>query len=288
MFVARLLFIVLLTLGALDGRTSALEPYALANTEVHPLRSRLLQRDYRLFVSLPADYDKQPALRYPVLFLTDTNYAFPLLRSIAHMARNQGRDLQDFILVGLSYADGDSPQVSRNRDYTPSARRDKSGDSTAVYGQAEAYRRFIAEEVFPYVGKTLRADMGRKIFAGHSYGGLLGAHMLLTEHGMFQRYILSSPSLWYDDGLMLKRAQAFVGQQRELKARVLLLVGELERGKGQDEDMVGDLRRFEAILRSARLPGLKVESRILAGEGHLTAFPAAITRGLFWALRPGA
>lgn len=286
MFIARLLFIALLTLGALDGRTAALEPYALANTEVHPLRSRLLQRDYRLFVSLPVDYDKQPARRYPVLFLTDTNYAFPLLRSIAHMARNQGRDLQDFILVGLSYADGDSPQVSRNRDYTPTARRNRSEDSASVYGQAEAYRRFIAEEVFPYVEKTLRADMGRKTFAGHSYGGLLGAHMLLTEPGMFQRYILSSPSLWYDDGLMLKRAQAFVGQQRELKARVLLLVGGLERGK--DEDMVGDLRRFEATLKSVRLHGLKLESRILAGEGHLTAFPAAITRGLFWALRPGA
>ena len=96
MFIARLLFIALLTLGALDGRTAALEPYALANTEVHPLRSRLLQRDYRLFVSLPVDYDKQPARRYPVLSLTDTNYAFPLLRSIAHMAEQEERHLSAF------------------------------------------------------------------------------------------------------------------------------------------------------------------------------------------------
>ncbi len=91
---------------------------------------------------------------YPVLFVTDTNYAFPLLRSINHRVSDHGENLQEFILVALSYAKGDSPTFSRNRDYTPTAidrkktrASEQDGD---VYGQTAQYRRYVAEAVFPY------------------------------------------------------------------------------------------------------------------------------------------
>jgi pimeloyl-ACP methyl ester carboxylesterase len=45
-----------------------------------------------------------------------------------------------------------------------------------------------------FVAGHYRADMGEKIYAGHSYGGLIGVHVLLTEPDMFQRYVLGSPS----------------------------------------------------------------------------------------------
>lgn len=283
-----MLHCLLILLSLVTGLACAEPAYTLARTEVHPLRAQALKRNYQLFVSLPASYEAEPQRRYPVVFISDADYGFPLLRSIARRVGDQGRGLEDFILVGLSYAEGDSPTVSRNRDYTPSPRRD-GGGSSSVYGEAEGYRRYLADEVLPYVARTWRADMGRKVFAGHSYGALLGAHILLGTPKMFEHYILSSPSLWYDEGLLLKRAQALTARHGELPAHVLLLAGAKERPGGRREegdDIVGDLRRFEASLRAGKLRGLHVESQLIADEDHLSVAPSAFTRGLRWAL-PG-
>jgi len=260
--------------------------YLLARTEVHPLRASALQRDYQLFVSLPAGYESESQRRYPVLFTADADYGFPLLRSIAKRVGDHGRGLQDFILVGLSYAQGDSPTLSRNRDYTPVPRP----GSATPYGEAEPYRRYLAEQVLPYVARNFRADMGQASFLGHSYGALLGCHILLTSPGLFQRYILSSPSLWYEDHLMFKRARARLAAKGELPAEVLLLAGALERPRGareEGDDIAGDIRRFEMLLKAVRPPGLRVQSQVIADEDHLSVAPSAYTRGLRWALAPG-
>lgn len=270
------------------GRAQAAEPpsYQLETTEVHALPAKSLQRDYQLFVSLPAGYGSEPTRRYPVLFTTDADYGFPLLRSIARRVGDHGKGLQDFILVGLSYAQGDSPTVSRNRDYTPAPR---PGQALA-YGGAEPYRRYLAEQVLPYVAGHFRADMGQLSFMGHSYGALLGCHILLSSPGLFQRYILSSPSLWYEDHLMFKRARAQLARQGDLPAEVLLLAGALERPRGpreEGDDIAGDILRFEALLKSAQPRGLRVRSQVIADEDHLSVAPSGYTRGLRWALAPG-
>lgn len=273
---------------AAPSQASAQSPYSLARTEVHALPAPTLKRNYQLFVSLPASYESEPQRRYPVLFISDADYGFPLLRSIARRVGDGGRGLEDFILVGLSYSEGDSPTVSRNRDYTPTPRRD-GGGASKLYGEAEPYRRYLAEQVLPFVARTWRADMGRKVFAGHSYGGLLGAHILLNTPRMFEHYILSSPSLWYDEGLLLKRAKELAAKPGELPAHVLLLAGAKERPHGareEGDDIVGDLQRFERTLKAGKLRGLHIESQVVADEDHLSVAPSAFTRGLRWAL-PG-
>ena len=283
-----MLHYLIILLSLVTGLAFAEPAYTLARTEVHALPAKALQRNYQLFVSLPASYEAEPKRRYPVLFVTDADYGFPLLRSVARRVGDQGRGLEDFILIGLSYAEGDSPTVSRNRDYTPSPRRD-GGGSSKLYGEAEGYRRYLADEVLPYVAKTWRADMGRKVFAGHSYGGLLGAHILLNTPRLFEHYILSSPSLWFDDDLLLKRAKELAAKHGELPAHVLLLAGAKERPHGQrdeGDDIVGDIRRFETTLRAAKLRGLMIESQVISDEDHLSVAPSAFTRGLRWAL-PG-
>lgn len=286
--------------GAATPESTPPLPYVLDGTEVRRVRAERLQRDYELFVGLPASYDGQPSRRYPVLFVTDANYAFPLLRSIARRVGDGGRGLEEFILVGLSYAKGDTPEHSRRRDYTPTARADApallSRDGVApIFGQAEAYRQFIAEAVFPFVASHYRADMTRKIFAGHSYGGLFGTHVLLTEPTMFQHYILGSPSLWYDGRVMFARERAYAASHRDLKAEVFLAAGSFEavnptsrnpRYQREGDDMVRDVRAFERVLKSRGYPGLRIQSRIVDDEDHLTVAPAILTRGLMWAL-PG-
>lgn len=284
-----------------DGRTpseSTPQPYVLEGTEVRDIRARALHRDYQLYIGLPRGY-AETTRQYPVLFVTDAAYAFPLIRSITRRIRNGGEDMEDFILVGLSYAKGETPEYSRRRDYTPTANGDKEAVSdmltaAPVYGEAEGYRKFIADEVFPLIAKHYRADMKRAIYAGHSFGGLFGLHVLLTEPSMFEKYIIGSPSLWFDRRVAFATERNYAKSHSDLRAKVFMAVASYETLNfsstnpryNKTVDMVRDLQALAHVLESRRYRSLEVQTTIIDDEDHLTVFPAVITRGLKWALPP--
>lgn len=174
------------------------QPYEVAGSEVWSVPDPVSGRDYQVFVALPASYAEQPERRYPVLYVTDADYAFPLLRQISRRLNVEGPRVEDFILVGLSYAKGDGGMQSRRRDYTPTPNGPSSAPADAVHGQAAEYITYLQRQVLPFIAGRYRSDEGRRLLLGHSYGGLLGAQVLLTEPTMFAGYVLGSPSFWYD------------------------------------------------------------------------------------------
>lgn len=290
---AKLLVLACLATGAAfaPGSAAAAPPYTLDNTEVQELHSTLLKRDYQLFVALPESYAGSQR-RYPVLFLADAGYAFPLVRSIAQrLARHAG--MEDVIVVGLSYAKGDTPSYSRRRDYTPSAPRgqtyasDMAGRAPA-FGEAAAYGDFIAAEVFPLVAARYRADMRRKAFVGHSYGSLLGLQILFDQPAAFAHYILGSPSLWFDHGVPFARERSWAAGHHDLPASVYFGIGGTEtlapgkkRSRSEDgADMLADVRDFERALAAHRYPNLKTRLEVFDGEDHASVFPFLLTHGL--------
>jgi predicted alpha/beta superfamily hydrolase len=265
--------------------------YLLDDTEVREAHARTLNRDYQVFVALPESY-RSSDRRYPVLFVTDAAYGFPLTRSIAQrLSKHAG--LEEAIVVGLSYAKGDSAMYSRRRDYTPSVPRtqgyvsDTPGRAVA-FGEAQAYGGFIADDVFPLIASHYRADMRRKIFVGHSYGSLLGLQLLLTRPATFEHYILGSPSLWFDRGVMFDREKDYAKGHGDMPASVFFGIGgreTLAAGKKrsrteEDADMVADLREFDAALKSHRYPGLATRLEVFADEDHASVFPLVLTHGL--------
>lgn len=270
-----------------DSRSQG-RPYELDGTQVFDLPATDLGRDYQIFVSLPDDYATSDRA-YPVLYVTDANYAFPVIRSIARRVGDGGAGLEDFILVGLSYAVGDSPTVSRRRDYTPTP-RGRSQDPE-LHGEAAGYARYVETRVIPFVERTFRTDPGRRIFMGHSYGGLLGAHILFARPTLFHGYILGSPSLWYDSRHMMTVERRYAETHDDLPANVFLYIGEFETPRPGDPrygsaDMVGDNDAFERLLRSRGYPGLTLASSVVQGEDHLSVMPSGLTRGLKHLLPP--
>ena len=269
----------------------AAEPYVLDATEVRDIHAHALKRDYQLIVALPDSY-RSSTRRYPVLFVTDANYALPVARNIAQRLHKHA-GLEEAIVVGLSYAKGDSPNFSRRRDYTPTTptagghTSDMAGRAPA-FGEADAYGRFIADEVFPFIAAQYRADMGRKIFIGHSYGSLLGLQLLLTRPDTFEHYILGSPSLWFYRGVMFGREQAYAKAHKDMPASVyfgiggreILAAGRKRSRSEEDADMVADLREFDTALRSRRYPGLRTQLEVFADEDHASVFPFLFTHGL--------
>ncbi|MFL6658519.1 MAG: alpha/beta hydrolase [Massilia sp.] len=282
----KLFFALVITFFASPLRADTPPPYTLDDTEVHTLHAKDLKRDYQVLVSLPPSY-KTSTRRYPVVFVTDAPYAFPVVRSMAKRMGDHGRGLEEFILVGLAYANGDTSEYSRRRDYTPVPSTDTGLESDmpgrkVLFGEAEGYRQFVAADVFALVASHYRADMTRKIFAGHSYGSLFGLHALFTDPAMFDQYILGSPSLWYAKRVMFEREKAYAASHKDLKTAIYFGVGSLE-GRGK-ETMITDMKQFEALLKSRKYPGLRVQSRVFDDETHLTVAPAILTHGLQWVL----
>jgi predicted alpha/beta superfamily hydrolase len=281
----------LAVLCCLASGLATASPYMLDETEVQDVHARALNRDYQVFVALPDSY-RSSNRRYPVLFVTDANYAFPVARGIAQrLARHAG--MEEAIVVGLSYAKGDSPVFSRRRDYTPTVPRiqDTTSDMPGrapAFGEAQAYGRFIAADVFPMIAAHYRANMNRKIFVGHSYGSLLGLQILLSEPGMFDHYILGSPSLWFDRGVMFDREKEYASGHRDMPASVFFGIGGREtlaanRKRSRTEenaDMVADLCDFDAALKTHRYPNLKMKLEVFADEDHASVFPLVLTHGL--------
>ena len=123
--------------------------YELLGTEVWNIPDAVSHRSYQIFVSLPAGYASEQGRRYPVLYVTDADYAFPVVRQIARRLNGDGPKIKDFILVGLSYAIGEDGMTSRRRDYTPTAGGTSDAPPGAVYGQGPAYQAYLKRQFYP-------------------------------------------------------------------------------------------------------------------------------------------
>jgi predicted alpha/beta superfamily hydrolase len=256
-------------------------PYEVLGSEVWDVPDPVSGRTYQVFVALPKSYAEDPARRYPVLYVTDADYAFPLIRQIGRRLNIEGPKVQDFILVGLSYAVGEDGMPSRRRDYTPTAAGTNGAPDPRTHGQAEPYIAYLRDQVLPFVAQRYRTDEQQRLFLGHSYGSLLGTQILVTQPQLFSGYILGSPSYWYDGHVMDRMEAAYAKDHTDLPARVYLYVGQYEApSHGQRYDMVADTQRMARTLRGRRYPSLQVTMEVLNDEDHLSVAPRGFTHGL--------
>lgn len=277
-----------------SGQPGSGNAYALAGTEVWDVPDPTSGRKYQVFVSLPKTYAENPGRRYSVLFVTDADYGFPIVRQISRRLNGDGRKLEDFILVGLSYAVGEDSMNSRRRDYTPSAAGAHNAPSTAVHGGSSSYISYLREAVFPFVAGKYRTDEKRRMFLGHSYGGLLGLDILFRAPEMFSGYIIGSPSIWYDKNMMEGAERTFAASRQDINASVYMYVGEYEDIRPGDPryakryNMVSDARKMEQALNSRSYPSLRIKLDVLNDEDHLSVAPRGFTKGLQFLLAADA
>lgn len=249
--------------------------FKIRNTHTLNIKSEVSGLEYELYIRLPNDYSENNK-KYPLVLLNDTGYSVAVASGIVHLMA--GRDIEDVIIVGISYSKGHNPLLSRTRDYTPTyAPNEKRGHSLDVQkysGKASQYISFISDEVLPLVSQTYRIRQDKKIFVGHSYGGLLGANILITNAELFDYYILGSPSFWYDNKAMFRLESDFAKNNKAMKASVFMYIG------SEEGSMVEEMHAFENQLKSRDYQGLSIQSKILSGLTHQSAFAVLLTDGL--------
>jgi predicted alpha/beta superfamily hydrolase len=97
-------------------------------------------------------------------------------------------------------------------------------------------------------------------------------HILFTEPGSFQRYVVVSPSLWWDDGVLQRTADTMP----ERSAKLFLSFGELE-PRGLMHEPVA---RMDALLRSRDWPDFQYSYTVFSGVGHGSVVPLGHSQGL--------
>ncbi|WP_279362303.1 alpha/beta hydrolase [Xanthomonas sacchari] len=265
----------------LGGQRGSGTPYELVGTEVWDVPDPVSGRTYQVFVALPAGYADHSERRYPVLYATDADYAFPVARQIARRLNGEGPAIEDFILVGLSYALGDAPMPSRRRDYTPTTEAGDVAAAGATHGGSSTYIAYLRGHVLPFVAQHYRTDEARRLFLGHSYGGLLGTQILLSTPELFSGYILGSPSYWFGAHAMRAEETRFASSHRDLPAQVYMYVGEYEQRRyGKRYDMVTDAQQMVQTLRGRHYRSLRLQLDVLDDEDHLSVAPRGLTHGL--------
>lgn len=246
----------------------------------------------------------------PVLFVLDADIGFALAAEIARLRGTVG-SLPTAMVVGIGYgAEFAEFAKLRTADLTPplsDAGREALGGMTDMIGEkdggAEAFLTFLTDTLAPEIERRYpEASATDRILCGHSLGGLFTAYALLTRPEAFATFLAGSPSLWWDGFAILGHLPAFAERLAglERQPRVLVSVGGQEQeapakvpdGLGMTLEqvqamvvaccMVDSVPEFTTALREAGLTD--VTGHIFEGEDHGSVVPAAMARGLRFAV----
>ncbi len=260
----------------LNRPKNSLQNFKLPNTHIDSLVSQVNGINYNLYIHLPKNY-KSSTKHYSVIYLLDADYSFLLAKQIIEHLSERNR-IDEYIIIGIAYSNFEYKK-NRTRDYTP--RYVRNGGYGPEYqkfsGGASKFYQFIHEELMPYLTSNYRVNKSTT-FVGHSFGGLFGIYLLLNHPETFDNYIIVSPSLWYDNHLLLEVAKNKQTLSVKKPIRLMLFIGEKE-NKG-DYKMVDDLKHFNSLINKKLHSNLANTLNIIPLMDHDTVFPSALTLGL--------
>lgn len=239
----------------------------------------------------------------PVVYVLDAAFNFQTATAattwLATASQLAGGDFAPAIVVGVGYPTDDLGAIMprRARDLTPTDGRAPEGLSLPPFplglGGAARFLDALVSEVMPQVEASHPADPADRMLLGHSFGGLFGLFTLFRSPAAFRRYLIVSPSIWWDERVILRYEQSWAEDHDDLPARVFLAVGGNEqaagggwKNEGFPDEAIAAVRQIDnwrelcARLDARRYRGLSLKCVLLDGEYHLTVGAAAITRGL--------
>ena len=265
-------------------------PFTLPRSMQYDFTSRINARTYRIAVSTPFNADRN--VDYPVVYVLDGNQYFATATEIVTRL-SYPRTIVPALIVAIGYPTEDPVEVLRRRslDLTPSIARNIPGITDS--GGGDNFLRVIEEEIKPLVMSRHRVDRERQTIYGQSLGGLIALRALFRNPTAFSTYIISSPSIWWNNREVLADEEAFAKRARsgELRLKILVTSAGDEQYRGSDPKLLDADRRMvdNASELATRLSALdrsriKVVRTIFEGETHGSVSPVSLTRGLRFAL----
>lgn len=231
---------------------------------------------------------------WPTLYLLDVPITFVIAAQIAQttMAFSLGQ-MRAVAVVGIAPATDDLDELlaHRTRHLTPTAFVPPHLEGKTPYGTggADAMLDLISNEIAPYLQARHPLDPADRGLGGISLGGLVTCWALLTRPTSFQRYLAVSPSLYWDNHLLLDEQRLAATPAPD--AKVYLGVGEHEEDPTHGWpvmppeiiEAMSEIKMVSETISLADRPlraGTQVRTDVIPDENHATIWPTAVTRGL--------
>lgn len=216
-------FLLLLLVIFANATAAQVKDPALTIGEKFTLHSKVLNEDRPYWVYLPESYNSktQAPEAYPVLYLLDGDALFHTATGVVEfMSRNGNDQIPELIIVAI-------PNANRNRDLTPTHslinQIGKESKTLASSGGGNSFLKFLQEELVPRIDASYRT-LPYRILVGHSLGGLLAVHALLTAPATFQGILAMDPSLWWDNQIVVKKEKEFLATAKRLHNGVFISI----------------------------------------------------------------
>ncbi len=237
---------------------------------VDEIRSEELGENRVLNIYLPEGYNPNDTLTYPVIYLLDgsANEDFIHIVGLVQFNNFEWIDrVPKSIVVGIA-------TVDRERDFTFPTQDAAQKKRFPTTGHSDKFMAFIEKELQPYMQSAYRVNEDKTLI-GQSLGGLLATEILLEKPKLFNRYIIVSPSLWWDNGSLLEQSTEKLAATR---TDVYIGVGK----EGLTPTTVPRVMEVDANLLADKLKALENEQvRVtfdyLPAENHATILHQAVS-----------
>ncbi|MGB5008077.1 MAG: alpha/beta hydrolase-fold protein [Ferruginibacter sp.] len=246
------------------------KPFVLGVIEELP--STILAEKRILNIYLPEGYHKNDSSKYPVIYLLDGSADEDFIHVAGLVQFNNFswiNRVPKSIVVGIANTD-------RQRDLTFSSTLDANKKMAPTSGRSDAFINFIEKELQPFIEKKYKANTERTII-GQSLGGLLATEILLKKPMLFNKYIIISPSLWWDNGSLLQLSSTLLLESFNQVTGIYIGVGKEGLTPGPNPRVMEvDANVLAEKISSTKSKTVQVHFDYLPQEDHATIGHQAI------------
>lgn len=221
----------------------------------------------KLLIEQPAG-DSNSGTARGVMYLLDAQWDLHLAFS-SYQTMVSDSELTNLTRVGIEW-EGSSTDVLRRRDHdlTPT-----DPDGNGDFGGATDFQALMRDQLIPAAEAELTVNRGYRILMASEKAGLWGLQDLLSENPLFDRYLLVSPSVNWDNEWILALEAQRAASSAPLNAKVRIYTGSREKTSPA-------VVNFVQRLKSRQHSGLDVEVIQLDDAGYAQAKLIGYHKGL--------
>lgn len=234
------------------------------------LHSEVLHQDRTLNIYLPDDYQKDT--KYPVIYLLDGSADEDFIHIVGLVQYNTFswiNRIPKSIVVGIA-------NTNRKRDFTSPSLTETDKKWVPNSGGSAKFIAFLEKELQPFIEKEYSTSNSKTII-GQSLGGLLATEILFSKPHLFNKYIIVSPSLWWNDGALLHQNPAILQADYPSSTDIYIGVGKEGSMDGTKKHvMEADAKLLAEKIQKSPSKNIKVFFDYLPAEDHATVTHPAV------------
>lgn len=265
-----LLFIVTIGNAQVKKQKETSKPFVLGTIE--EINSKILSEKRILNIYLPEGYNQNDTIKYPVTYLLDGSADEDFIHVVGLFQFNSFswiNRVPKSIVVGIA-------NIDRKRDFTYQTTIEEDKKRYLTCGKSANFISFIETELQPFIEKKYKTNNSKTII-GQSLGGLLATEIVLKKPNLFNKYIIISPSLWWNNGSLLNEESEIY--QANFKDKIDIYIGVGKEGLTPSKIphvMEVDANLLAEKLKSTKSKNVKVSFDYLPQEDHATITHQAI------------